>query len=207
MARTKTEVLTNHNPKDSAGIDLTLKLGQAFDKIITRDFIHLKAPQPYVTPFGIRHLDALLGGGIVSSGLVMLSSTPETGKSTFAFQFSKMFQDCYDNSIIVYMDIEGSGNDTDSKFKISRIETFGLDEARFKYEPFVVDVMSLFEVIEKLVDIKKQFEQKINKEFKVMVIWDSIASTPSSKVNDAEDPNKTIGVFKISPFYVNCWEL
>ena len=92
------------------------------------------------------------------------------------------------------MDIEGSGNDTDSKFKISRIETFGLDIARFKYEPFVVDVMNLFEVIEKLVEIKKIFEEKTNKEFKVMIVWDSIASTPSSKVNDVEDVNKTIGV-------------
>jgi len=80
MARTKTEVTNvGYVQKESASLDITLKLGQAFDKIITKDFIHLKAPCPYVTPFGIRHLDALLGGGIVSSGLVMLSSTPETG--------------------------------------------------------------------------------------------------------------------------------
>lgn len=195
MARTKLDV-NSYNPlSGKADLDLTNKLGQAFDKIIERDFNQYRAPSPYVTPFGISHIDALLGGGIVSSGVVMLSSTPETGKSTFAFQFSKMFQDTYDNSIIVYLDIEGSGNSAEeSKFKINRIEGFGLDSTRFKYQPFVVNVMELFEVVNKLVEIKKQFEDKLNKEFYVLVVWDSIASTPSSKVNTAEDQNSVIGL-------------
>jgi hypothetical protein len=55
------------------------KLGEAFEKIITRDYGYARAPKPYVTPFGIQHLDALLGGGIISSAPVVLSSTPETG--------------------------------------------------------------------------------------------------------------------------------
>lgn len=194
MARTKLDVNSYSPLNGTADLDLTNKLGQAFDKIIERDFHQYRAPSPYVTPFGIRHIDALLGGGIVSSGVVMLSSTPETGKSTFAFQFSKMFQETYENSIIVYLDIEGSGNSSDeSKFKINRITGFGLDESRFKYQPFVVNIMELFEVINKLVEVKKQFEEKLNKEFYVLIVWDSIASTPSSKVNTADDPNSVIG--------------
>jgi len=124
--------------------DIAEKLGEAFEKIITRDYGYARAPKPYITPFGIQHLDALLGGGIVSSAPVVLSSTPETGKSTFAFQFSKVFQTLYPNSIIVYLDIEGAGNSSATNNAFSRISIFGIDEKRFRYEPIVIDVYGFF---------------------------------------------------------------
>ena len=84
MARAKKEATPNainldSSQFDAAPVDFTEKLGQAFDAIITRDYGFARAPKPYVTPFGIQHLDALLGGGIISSAPVVLSSTPETG--------------------------------------------------------------------------------------------------------------------------------
>lgn len=126
---------------------------------------------------------------------ILISSTPETGKSTFAFQFSSIFQNTYENSIIVYLDIEGSGNTTESsQFRISRIESFGLNKDRFKYEPVVLDIPTVFDLIETLVNIKKEFEEKTKTEFYVMVVWDSIAATRSSKTDDADNPNQVIGV-------------
>ena len=175
-------------------LDLTAKLGQAFDILVEKKYGHLIAPEPMVTPFGVAHMDALLGGGIVSSGPVMLSSTPETGKSTAAFQLAKSFQTQYPNSVQVYIDIEGSGNSKSNQYRISRIESFGLDPQYFKYNPAVLDVMSLFELIEQMSDLKKEFEERTGKEFHVLIIWDSIASTPSSKTADAEDHNKIIGL-------------
>ena len=198
MARTK-KLEDVGNAVDSsnfepATLDITEKLGAAFKTIITHEFGFARAPKPYVTPFGIKHLDAILGGGIISSAPVVLSSTPETGKSTFAFQFSKVFQTIYPNSIIVYLDIEGAANATGENQNCSRMEIFGIDESRFRYEPVVVDIFNFFEMINSLVKTKKLFEEKLQKEFKIMFIWDSIAATPCSKMSDADDPNRIIGL-------------
>ena len=187
-----------------AEIDQALKLGQVFDILIRQKYNHLYVPDPIVTPTGITHLDALLGGGITSSGPVLLSSTPESGKSTFAFQFSSIFQNLYPNSIILYLDIEGSGNNRTTQYRMNRIDRFGLDIQRFKYQPVMTDILTLFELIKTLVDMKKQFEEKTGKEFYVLIVWDSISSTPNSKIDAAENPDKIIGVFNLARLRVNC---
>lgn len=169
-------------------------LSQAFDKIIESNFGDCVAPEPVLTPTGIRHVDALLGGGIVSSGPVLFSSTPETGKSTIAFQFSSIFHQKYQNGIIVYLDIEGSGNLSSSgEFRMSRVETFGLNTPRFKHEPVVMTIPQVFELIDQLVDVKKKFEDKTNQEFYVCIIWDSIPATPGTKTYEVNDPERMIG--------------
>lgn len=192
--RKKTEISKiEYSEMELGSSELSEKLGEAFEKIIMNEYGHLKAPEPLVTPFGIQHLDALLGGGIVSSDPVLFSSTPETGKSTLAFQFSSVFQKIYPNSVIVYIDIEGSGNQKSNEFRKSRIEIFGLDSQRFRYEPIVLNVDGVFELIHRLIQIKNTFEEKLQKEFYVAIIWDSIAATPGPKAQDADNPNSTIG--------------
>jgi len=80
LARKKTSVENNNNTFENlADEGLSGKLGEAFSLIIKRDFGQFVAPQPIVTPTGIVPLDYLLGGGIVSSKPVLISSTPETG--------------------------------------------------------------------------------------------------------------------------------
>lgn len=173
---------------------ITDSLGEAFDRIISKHYGHCVVPEPILTPFNIRHLDALLGGGIVSSGPVMFSSTPETGKSTIAFQFCSIFQNAYDNGVIVYLDIEGSGNlKTTTEFRTSRLETFKLNPARFKHEAIVLTIPEVFQLIEQLIDIKQAFEDKTKKEFFVCVIWDSIPATPGSKTSEVDEPERMIG--------------
>ncbi len=196
MARKKTE--SKHidpSTLEKGSKEFASKLGQAFTTIITNNYGHARAPKAIMTPFNVKPLDALLGGGIVSSAPVMLSSTPETGKSTCCFQLAKQFQEIYENSVCVYLDIEGSGNVAESTdFQTSRMESFGLDPERFKYEPIVLNVLEVFDTIDQLVGIKRQFEEKLQQEFYVLVIWDSIAATASSKVGDASDPDRVIGV-------------
>ncbi len=198
MARKKTKVDNSFDVSklEKGSKEFADKLGEAFNVLIEKNFGTKIAPKPIMTPFGIKPLDALLGGGLVSSAPVMLSSTPETGKSTTGFQFAKVFQEMYPNSVVVYLDIEGSGNVSEStEFQISRMDSFNLDPQRFKYEPIMLNVLEVFEMVETLVNIKRQFEEKLQQEFYVLIIWDSIAATPSSKVDDADNPNSVIGVF------------
>ena len=196
MARKKTvESHIDVSTLDKGCQEFADKLGEAFGMIIKNEYGHARAPKCIMTPFNIKPLDALLGGGLVSSAPVMFSSTPETGKSTVCFQFAKRFQDIYPNSVVVYMDIEGSGNASESTdFQVSRVDAFGLDVSRFKYEPILLNVLEVFDLIKNLVTIKKKFEEKLQQEFYVCIIWDSIAATPSSKVDGAENPDKVIGV-------------
>jgi len=205
VARKKDDSAVSRTIHDSsqfeeAPINFAEKLGQAFEHVITTTYGFARAPKPYITPTGIQHLDALLGGGIVSSSPIVLSSTPETGKSTFAFQFAKTFQTLYQNSIIVYLDVEGAANASGST-KVdrafnnsSRIQILAIDEKRFRYEPIIIDIYGFFDMIVSLVDIKKAFEEKLQKEFKIMIVWDSIAATPCSKLSEVTDPNKIIGL-------------
>jgi hypothetical protein len=82
MARKKvsdSSLSSNATFENLADAELSGKLGEAFGAIIKRDFGQFVAPSPIMTPTGIKPLDYLLGGGIMSSKPVMLSSTPETG--------------------------------------------------------------------------------------------------------------------------------
>lgn len=130
-------------------------------------------------------------------------------KSTFCFQFSKIFQDTHQNGVIVYLDIEGAGNaaESGSNFgQISRIDSFGLNSKTFQYQPVILDVTGVFNLMEKLADIKQAFEEKLKKEFFVCVILDSLSATRSSKTDAVEDVNQIIGykarelTFKLEKF-------
>jgi predicted ATP-dependent serine protease len=170
-------------------------LGKLFERTISTKFGTKRSPEPLIMSTGITHLDALLGGGLISSGPVMISSTPESGKSTFAYQMSSMFHNTFENGIIVYIDIEGSGSSqTSTDYKMSRIDTFGLANThRFRYEPIVLNIKEFFDLIGQLVEQKLIVEKKTGKEFYVLIIWDSVAATRSSKTDLAEDHNKIIG--------------
>ena len=170
-------------------------LKQAFDTVIAKKYGSNRPPKPYVTPTGIIPFDALLGGGIVSSAPVMITSTPETGKSTIAFQYAKIFLDTYPNSVVVYCDIEGAGSDIENaQVTVNRIDTFNIDKTRIQYERIVLTVEELFDALYDIVQVKKQFEEKTGSEFRVLFIWDSVKATPPSKQFQTDDPNKIIGV-------------
>lgn len=167
-------------------------LKTAFDRTLMDKFGTCVPPEPYVTPFGIKHLDALLGGGLTSSSPIAFSSTPETGKSTCALQFCSMFQSKHPDSVVVYLDTESAagGESTDIE---DRINTFDIDRERFLYKAIVMDVKQTFEMLEELVKLKTQLQEKTGKEYFVLFVLDSIAATGSSKDASAEDPNSIIG--------------
>ena len=170
------------------------KLKQYYDSIIKKNFGELEPPKAIVTPFGIKTLDTILGGGICSSLPVAFSSAPETGKSTMAFQFAANFIKHHEKSVVIYIDVEGASSISEnSAFFQDRITTFGIDPDRISYIPSPLDLNGVSELIRSVIQGKRELEQRANDDYKLLIVWDSIAATPSSKDIDAEDPNSVIG--------------
>lgn len=172
--------------------DFAAIVKQGFERILMDHYSSTVPPAPLITPMGIKHLDAILGGGITSSSYVFLSSTPETGKSTTAMQICAIFQRMYSNAVCVYLDAESAAGGTSPDIE-DRINTFGINKDKFMYIPTVMNVHQIFECISKFVQLKHGVVEKTKQPCNVIVVWDSIASTPSSKDMEAEDVNSTIG--------------
>lgn len=170
---------------------------KAIDILVQNKYGAVVPPPAYITPFGIRPLDAILGGGLSSGLPVAFCSTPETGKSSVAFQFSASFLKQYPNSIVLYIDTETASNTRSDngldEFINSRIETLGIDKSRFKYFPIVVDIPEFFNIVDEFIAMKKTFEEKTGQEVKLLIVWDSMASTHSSKDITAKDPKEVTG--------------
>jgi len=171
------------------------KLTTAFEQLINRDYGQCIAPPPYVTPSGFgRHIDVFLGGGFTSSLPILFTSTPESGKSTAAFQFAANFIKTHENAVVVYLDVENAAAAIDQSNIMSRIDTFGIDRTKFLYKPLVTTLEQVFELIQSLVEIKKKLEEHAKAEYQVLFIWDSLASTSISKETQVDDPNSVIGL-------------
>lgn len=160
-------------------------------------------PSAYVTPTGIRPLDALLGGGFISSSPICFSSTPETGKSSIAYQMAKEFLDRHEAGIAVYCDVESISDveqyetpttDDYTTYHESRAETFGLDgDPRFIYcrRPFTIK--DFFSYIDGLIQKKRQLQEQTGSEVKMLIILDSIASLSYSRLESVEEFDKIPG--------------
>lgn len=167
-------------------------LKKAFEHVLTEKFGSCVPPPSYTTPYGIRHLDVLLGGGLTSSAPVAFSSTPESGKSSLALQFCGSFLKTHENSVVAYIDTESGAGDENSEIK-DRIKIFGIDENRFLYKSFVGDISQVFELFESFINFKMQLQEKTKQEVFVCFVLDSIASPGSSRDASADDPNSVIG--------------
>lgn len=169
------------------------KLSIAFNRLIQKKYGAILPPQSIITPIGIKHLDALLGGGFSSSLPVMISSTPESGKSTVAFQFSSSFISYRPNSVAVYIDVETASNN-ESQFQLEdRITTLGINPEHFTYQPLVGDIPTVFNLVNELITTKTMFEEKTGQNLNLCIILDSLASLNCSKDVSAVAPKEIIG--------------
>lgn len=78
MARKKVSKTAPGEYTEQATREVAAELASAFDDFTMEKYGMLNPPSPYITPTGIKPLDALLGGGLSSSMPVAFSSTPET---------------------------------------------------------------------------------------------------------------------------------
>jgi RecA/RadA recombinase len=177
------------------------QLKTVFDAVLTQNFGNCIPPEPFVTSTSIPHLDALLGGGIGSSAPIMISSSPETGKSSVCMYLAGQFIKQHPNSIAVYIDTEATSSGTsDAQSSISkRIKSLGIPEHRFQYNSLMLDIPGIYELIKKYADTKKDLDAKIKasgkeEEIKLLIIIDSLAGCPCSKALVAEDPKEVIGL-------------
>ena len=193
--------------------DYAAVLKQAMNAHIGNKYGHAVPPPPFITPFGIKTFDALLGGGVPTSAPICITSTPETGKSTLSLQFAGTFLRTHPDGVVLYVNIEeAAGGDsnttvanvtymqnTDENHPVGyhdieeRIKTFGIDPARFLNKPVELNVKEVFELIMEMITIKRNIQQRTSKEVKFLIIWDSVAATPSSKDAEADNPNEIIG--------------
>lgn len=208
MARKKRQTVGfDQTIKEAATREAAEELTAMFDEYTVEQFGFLNPPDAYVTKTGIRTLDAILGGGFVSSGPVCFTSTPETGKSTIAYQFCKTFLDEYPNAVVIYADVESAGGTVENKstFQSSRPETFGLsDDNRFRYNKRPFNVKEFFEYLTGLIEKKRLIEQQKEREIKFLIVLDSIAALPTSKLDAAEEFDKLPAArAKELTFYLN----
>lgn len=73
MARTKKVKQGISEVTQQATKEITEELADLFDEFTIEKYGVLNPPDPYVTPTGIKPLDYLLGGGLMSSALICFS--------------------------------------------------------------------------------------------------------------------------------------
>ena len=183
--------------QDHDKIDVS-KLCKSFEILIESKYKCITPPPIYITPFNIEPLDTILGGGLGSGLPIAFTSTPETGKSSIAFQFAATFLNTYENATVIYIDTEtASNNPKVDKEKMDiirqRIETLGIDQTRFKYFPVVTDIPNFFSIVDELITMKRSFREKTGIDAKLLIIWDSMAATHASKEVIVSDPKEIIG--------------
>jgi len=128
---------------------------------------------------GLSTLDALLGGGI--GRFTLLVGSPGSLKSTLCGKIASQFQREHSDGLIVYIDTEHSMSPL-------RLEQLGLKGVIPKSNLTVEQVFNLIEAIV----LFKQEKKKID--LPALVIWDSIANTPSKAELTAAEPKEVVGM-------------
>jgi len=132
-------------------------------------------------PTGIDVLDLLLGGGIAMNKLTLIAGDPGTFKSTLAISVCAQLQRKYEKSLILYLDSE-------SATSVKRMRQLGLKYVAPKTNLTVekvfstIDAVILFKEEKKLLDVP------------TVVVWDSVANTPTEAELRTSDVNSVIGL-------------
>jgi len=133
-------------------------------------------------PTGIDALDLILGGGIALNKLTLIAGDPGTFKSTLAITVCAKLKEKYPESLIVYLDSENATS-------IQRMRQLGLSDVVPRTN---LTVEKVFATIQALMTFKD--EKKI-KDVPTIVVWDSIANTPTdAEMNTTDNINQTIGL-------------
>ena len=165
----------------------TIEAMQSISIFMQEKFGSFQPPSPFITEFGIRHLDAIIGGGFSSQSTICLTSTPESGKSTIAYQFCKRFLDTYKSGLVIFLDVENVGGDSENNHSRTRAELYGLNKTgRFYYEKGVYDRITVFDPINEFIEKIKDINNKTGGNIRLLVVLDSIASLPPAGIDDKE---------------------
>jgi RecA/RadA recombinase len=132
-------------------------------------------------PTGIDVFDLLSGGGIGQGIFVHLVGYTGSFKSTLAVQIGKAFKTYNPNALIMYIDTEYIMTET-------RLKSLGLTNVKPRTG---YTLESIFKDIETFVNFK---ESKNLTDIPSLVIWDSIANTPTDSETKTMNINETLGL-------------
>ena len=136
-------------------------------------------------PTGIKLLDTVLGGGFAIGALNIIIGNPGSGKSMLAMQAMSQGQKMYEKGkfLAAYCDSEHS---TTTK----RLFDLGVRTPSVKPYSDSMSVEKVFKVVEGMSVFKRQ---KDILDIPSIVVWDSIANSPSEKELEADDLNSVLG--------------
>ena len=132
---------------------------------------------------------------IYHNDIVSFYRNVKMGKSSIAFQFARQFLNYHKNALVVYFDVESNAaeieNCTATIYQESRAETFGLaSDRRFRYNRKPYNIKEFFEYLEELIQTKRQFQQQVGGEVKILFVLDSITALSYSRLDSVEDFDK-----------------
>lgn len=137
-----------------------------------------------VIPTGIDLIDTILGGGFAVGSISILVGNPGSGKSMLAMQTLGSAQRKFNGRAVVsFLDAEQSTT-------TQRLYNLGVKLPKIRpYSDFTLE--KVFSFLE-LTCVQKEQEGKIDTP--TVVVWDSIANTLSTKEQEIDDVNQTIGL-------------
>ena len=195
MARRKKKDVVSE-PKEINFEELASQITEEIEELINEKYGEYIDPETKIVSFGIRPIDAILGGGLVLGMPAMITGAAEIGKTTISWQIIKRLQEQYKQSIALYLDVEGSANIQNKNLGIkSRLELMNINPKLVTYKQLSVSIEKAFIIIEDTINKKRQIEEKLGLEERIpmIVIWDSIADTEPEKIMDYDDPTKLTG--------------
>ena len=129
-------------------------------------------------PIGFKPIDTLLGGGFAKGQYCLVAGYEGSGKTTLMLQLIKSAQDSGILPIII---------DTEFAMGDHRIKSFGIkmaEEGKDKFgstDALYIQPSSIEQVSEILDDIARwKFSGDISKDQEILIVWDSLTSTPTS---------------------------
>ncbi len=140
-------------------------------------------------PTNLTIFDIYSGGGITLGKFHLFLANPGAGKSTLALQCVSAIQRKYEDAIILIID-------TEAAMSRKRFQQLGVKLDKVLYCDAGITLEKVMESIEGIIAIKREKIKKDPSYLKVptIIVWDSIAQTPSEKELKTNDINQTLGL-------------
>jgi len=135
---------------------------------------------------GIDILDLYAGGGFALGTFETLAGMPHSGKSTLAIQIAANVQKEHPDSVVIYFDSENAVTE-------ERLASLGIERDRLIYVSSDITIESIFRVIDKFIVYKEKHDLV---DVPYVIIWDSLAITPSEKVLSSDEVQNTDGMVR-----------
>jgi len=159
------------------------ELKSELEKVLSKDVFQALER---VVPTGFTVYDIYSGGGIALGTFSIFTGSPGSGKTTLAIQICGNIQKQFENAILLYFD-------TENAVSTKRLLQLGIDVDRLIYVSRDITIEKIFETIARLIDYK---ESKKLIDVPFIVIWDSIAFTPSERTTATDEIQNTDGMIR-----------